>query len=83
LNLCETVSLKLFKCICFYESAFIKHYRGPTMKLIPLVLIAACTTLSAGTVSAQTPYPSKAVRMIVGFPPGGSTDIIQAAVHGG
>jgi len=30
--------------------------------------------LSAGSVSAQS-YPSRPVRMLVGFPPGGGTDI--------
>jgi tripartite-type tricarboxylate transporter receptor subunit TctC len=36
--------------------------------------IAACV-LAAGSVFAQT-YPSKPVRLIVGFPPGGGTDVV-------
>jgi tripartite-type tricarboxylate transporter receptor subunit TctC len=34
----------------------------------------------ASTAQAQSDYPNKPIRMIVGFPPGGSTDIIGRVV---
>lgn len=41
------------------------------VRLFLLVAISLCATLSA----AQT-YPSKPVRLIVGFPPGGAADLV-------
>ena len=42
-------------------------------------LIAIITTLYATVGVAQT-YPSKAMRLIVGFPPGGGTDIVSRVI---
>ena len=42
------------------------------------VVLAACA-LVAGSVFAQS-YPSKPVRMIVGFPPGGGTDVVARVI---
>ncbi len=42
-------------------------------RVIASVAIAS-TLAAAGTVVAQTPYPSKPIRMLVGFPPGGGLD---------
>jgi tripartite-type tricarboxylate transporter receptor subunit TctC len=41
-------------------------------------VVAACA-LAAGGASAQT-FPSKQVRMIVGFPPGGGTDVVARVI---
>jgi len=46
-------------------------------RLIALLLAAA--VLPAGPALAQT-YPSKPVRMIVGFPPGGGTDVVARII---
>lgn len=53
---------------------------GDTMK--PLLRIAALLVIvlpAAGPVSAQQ-YPSRPVRMLIGFPPGGGTDIVGRIV---
>jgi tripartite-type tricarboxylate transporter receptor subunit TctC len=39
-----------------------------------------CCALAAGFASAQQTYPAKTVRMIVGYPPGGGTDIVGRIV---
>ena len=47
------------------------------MKLLPAALLV--TAAFAGTAAAQT-YPSKPIRWVIGFPPGGPTDIVARAV---
>jgi tripartite-type tricarboxylate transporter receptor subunit TctC len=51
-----------------------KHGRAPL-----IVLIAACAWMVSGVTHAQT-YPTKPVRMIVPFPPGGATDLLARVV---
>jgi tripartite-type tricarboxylate transporter receptor subunit TctC len=46
--------------------------------ILGICVIASCT-LAGGTVLAQA-YPSKAIRMIMPFPPGGPTDIVGRLV---
>lgn len=43
---------------------------------IRLFLAAAALALSAGTASAQADFPNKQIRILVGFPAGGSTDVL-------
>src|SRR5580765_8676589 len=48
-------------------------------KLFVLLLAPLCVLASAGAF-AQAPYPNKAVRMIISFTPGSSTDIVGRIV---
>jgi tripartite-type tricarboxylate transporter receptor subunit TctC len=48
------------------------------MKLVRLAAFAALAVIGAG-VAAQG-YPNKPVRMIVGFPPGGGTDVVARVI---
>ena len=45
-----------------------------------LVALALCAALSASPVSAQGDYPSKVIRMIVGFAAGGGNDIFARII---
>jgi tripartite-type tricarboxylate transporter receptor subunit TctC len=46
------------------------------MKFSALILLAACNATVSSFSFAQLTYPPRAVRMLVGFAPGGTTDII-------
>ena len=53
------------------------------MKNIPLFLmgmVAVAFSVAAAAQSAATGYPSKPVRILVGFAPGGGTDIMARAI---
>ena len=47
-------------------------HRRPLIRLAA----AACGAYALGAAHAQTTYPSRAVRMVLAFPPGGPTDIV-------
>ncbi|MDO8277759.1 MAG: tripartite tricarboxylate transporter substrate binding protein, partial [Burkholderiaceae bacterium] len=41
--------------------------------------LAACALAGAGTVLAQD-FPTKPIRLVVGYPPGGSNDIVARII---
>jgi tripartite-type tricarboxylate transporter receptor subunit TctC len=43
-------------------------------------LAALALTIAAGTACAQAPFPSKAVHILVPFPPGGAVDIVARTI---
>jgi tripartite-type tricarboxylate transporter receptor subunit TctC len=53
--------------------------REPMFRLL-LAAAAALLFLAAAPAAAQAPYPSKPLRFIVPFPPGGATDIITRVI---
>ena len=48
----------------------------PVVVLPSLVIALSAAALMAGAVSAQTAYPQRPVQVIVGFPAGGSVDVM-------
>ncbi|MEN9515426.1 MAG: hypothetical protein RIQ95_2054, partial [Pseudomonadota bacterium] len=53
---------------------------GGSSKVCFALSLVICQLLGTAPAHAQSDYPNKPIRMIIGFPPGGSTDIIGRVV---
>ncbi|MFN4965060.1 MAG: Bug family tripartite tricarboxylate transporter substrate binding protein, partial [Burkholderiales bacterium] len=53
---------------------------GGASKVCFALSLVICQLLGTAPAHAQSDYPNKPIRMIIGFPPGGSTDIIGRVV---
>jgi tripartite-type tricarboxylate transporter receptor subunit TctC len=50
--------------------------KAARMKQMFGLMLAVSVMVTAADASAQTPYPEKTIRIVVGFPPGGPSDIV-------
>jgi len=50
------------------------------MRRLCEVLLLCCAALSCAAVQAQGAFPSRTVRLMVGFPPGGATDLMARLI---
>jgi tripartite-type tricarboxylate transporter receptor subunit TctC len=51
------------------------------VKFLARLAAALCVALQAGAALAAEPYPTRPVRMLIGFPPGGSADVVARALQ--
>jgi len=54
--------------------------RHPNSRTLCAAACAALLAMAAGTATAAGDYPSRPVRIIVGFPPGGATDLVARII---
>src|SRR5258706_4737690 len=60
----------------FREPANPRSRRGGQMTRVSRLIFALLASLIVGNAAAQTSYPEKPIRMVVGFPPGGAPDTV-------
>jgi tripartite-type tricarboxylate transporter receptor subunit TctC len=67
-----------------FEAFRLRTCVSPEVCLIALLRLLACAlaclTAGAGGAAAADPYPTRPVRWIVGYPPGGTTDIMARII---